>query len=280
MSPCSADRLTPSTIFLSGARRSGLNFEWILPTCQLSSDLSHDARCNEAKNWALSLGIPPPFDVLPMAAFSGQEILSVPLFGIDATTLLRSIQSTALLCPSYQFTTWDILRGTLVERPCAVALHLVAAFATKLIRIPRQFTRHSSLQQSLAHRALPVDLSDARGWQIMSSFIRQAEIALIAALWPRYLGMTPTSTTLRAVPRASWRVLGLNCMTSPYTFGGVATLTYIRTHVRCLFRTDPRQFAPLVCNPQCSFVQQIFGLAHITKCWILSDRRNTRLAPY
>jgi len=157
--------------------------ECMLPTFQVSSELSHDARCDEAKLWALSFGIPPPFDMLPVASFPGQEILSAPLFGIDATTLLRSIQSsTALFGSSYQFKTWDILQGSQVERPCAAALHLVAAFATKLVRIPRQFTRHTSLQHSLAHRALPVDLSDARGWQLMSSFIRQAEIALIAAL--------------------------------------------------------------------------------------------------
>ena len=168
--------------FLAANTELDTGTAWALPTFQVPSNLTHDARADEAKTWALSLGLPPPFDVFPVASFPGQEIFTAPLLDVDTSALFQSIQSKWLSGPSYQFTSWESIKGSQIGVPCGAALHLVTAYATKLIRIPRSLTQRAPLEHLQEHRAHPVDLSDARGWVRMSSLIRQTEIALTAAL--------------------------------------------------------------------------------------------------
>ena len=154
---------------------------WALPGFQASTTLSHDALYAKSKLEAESWGLPPPFDLITVAAFPGQEVLSLPRFDMTVTDFLTSIKNTWLATSSFQLVTWDSIRGSQIEIPCGAALHLVGSFAAKLIQLPRHAIRPNSLEVTRSNRAYPLDMSDATGWERMSAIIRQTEVALMAA---------------------------------------------------------------------------------------------------
>ena len=156
--------------------------EGFLPNFQVAQDTSHHALLESAQSFAEALGLGPPLDILSVASFPGQEILALTRFDTTPMDFLNSIQGTFLARSPFQLSTWDTLRGTHAQVPCGAAFHLVASYANKLLKTATRSIQDVPMKLSQAQRGNPLDLSDANGWTLISSLIRQTELAIKAAL--------------------------------------------------------------------------------------------------
>jgi hypothetical protein len=168
--------------FIAAPTRSQTNDEWFLPNFQVAQDTSHHALLESAQSFAEALGLRPPLDILSVASFPGQEILALTRFDTTPMDFLNSIQGTFLARSPFQLSTWDTIRGTHAQVPCGAAFHLVASYADKLLKTATRSIQDAPMKLLQAQRGDPLDLSDAKGWTLISSLIRQTELAIKAAL--------------------------------------------------------------------------------------------------
>ena len=120
--------------------------------------------------------------MITVASFLGIEVLALSRLDLSPAAFLHSIKSTLLERSSFRLVSWDMIRDSSIQLPCGAAYHIVAAYATQLVRTAGTTYHQISFEQAQTLRAHPRDLSDAAGWERMSSLIRQTELALQATL--------------------------------------------------------------------------------------------------
>jgi hypothetical protein len=85
------------------------------------------------------------------------------------------------------FLSWDQILGTVIEMPYACAFQVIPSFAEQVIPYGHSWEMDVDGTMDIPEPE-PVDLSDARGWELAISLTRATEASLLAAF--------------RAVPRA------------------------------------------------------------------------------
>jgi hypothetical protein len=144
----------------------------------------------------LNAGVPSFGEVLTAAVFEYLQVFVMPSLHMSQEVFINAaeqitpvrtypfVQGTSF---SMGFLSWDQIVGSIIELPCACDFQVITSFAEQVILHDHAWEMDVD-RPSDPPEPEPVDLSDARGWELAFTLTRATEASLLAAF--------------RAVPRA------------------------------------------------------------------------------
>jgi hypothetical protein len=144
---------------------------------------------------ATTAGIPGFGELLTAAIFEHLQIFVMPMLHMSVESFIEASEHADLALGSdlffegstytqfLQFFTWDQMLCTAIEMPCACAFQLFSSFAKLVSPSGQSWNLPSTSETDWGPSNLgePVDLSDARGWELAVALTRLTEKNLVAA---------------------------------------------------------------------------------------------------
>ena len=161
---------------------------------QVPASMPHDNILLAMKDEAFKAGIPafgevlnagvPSFgEVLTAAVYENLQVFVMPLLHMSQEVFINAAeQTTPVVQGSFgmEFLSWDQIVGSIIELPCACAFQVITSFAEQVI--PHDHAWELDVDNpSDPPEPEPIDLSDARGWELAFALTRATEASLLAA---------------------------------------------------------------------------------------------------
>jgi hypothetical protein len=159
---------------------------------QVPGTMPHDDRLLAMQDEASKAGIPGFGEVLTAAVFENLQVFVMPLLHMSQEVFINAAEhigpvGAPLLVEGpantfcMGFLSWNQNLGTVIKMPCACAFQVITSFAEQVI-IPYEHSWEMDVDGTMdIPEPEPVDLSDARGWELAISLTRATEANLLAA---------------------------------------------------------------------------------------------------
>jgi hypothetical protein len=165
----------------------------------------------------LQAGIPSFGEIFTAAVFEILQVFVMPLLHVSQEVFINAAEQISPVGapPLAQgsantfrmgFLSWDQVIGSIIQLPCACAFQVITSFAEQVIPPGNPWEMDVDTPTDPPEPE-PVDLSEARGWEMTIAFTRTTEASLLAAFRavPRtdpYFGYL-TANALQVL--ATWR---------------------------------------------------------------------------
>jgi hypothetical protein len=153
--------------------------------------MPHDDRLSANQDEASKAGIPGFGEVHTAAVFEDLQVFVMPLLHMSQEVFIHAAEHLGPVGASLfvegpantfrmGFLPWDQILGTVIEMPCACAFQVITSFAEQVIPYGHSWEMGDGGTMDIPEPE-PVDLSDARGWELAISLMRATEESLLAA---------------------------------------------------------------------------------------------------
>ena len=153
------------------------DLELSLPSFSAPVGATADFLLQSSKECAVSLGMRDPIVTLA-GDFGNNQVYLAPSLAMSASTF--SSAASAAFHSEFELVSWSVIAGSAIEIKCATAFELAVAFAGYVIPAGQPWSLPSSSEIDWGPPVIPVDLSDAAGWEHIKALTRQTETALVA----------------------------------------------------------------------------------------------------
>jgi hypothetical protein len=138
----------------------------------------------------LQAGIPSFGEVLTAALFENLQVFVMPLLHVSQEVFISAAEQISPVGdPPFAhgsantfrmgFLSWDEILGSIIQLPCACAFQVITSFAEQVIPTGHSWEMDVDTPTDPPEPE-PIDLSEARGWEMAIAFTRATEASLLA----------------------------------------------------------------------------------------------------